>query len=84
MIEYLESGTVKTMLYVVAICILIYFVYSTFFEGSDSDSEEEFANNSSIRDDAAGDKPFSRLSLKEQIQYLEDKQDEIISNSRHE
>lgn len=81
--EYLESKTFKTCLYIIVAILIIYVVYTTFFAEEDSDSEE-FDNNSSVRSDAGGDRVFDKLSIKEQVQYLQEKQKSIVNNSRAE
>ncbi len=81
--EYLESKTFKTCLYVIAAILIIYVIYTSFFADEDSESED-FDNNSSVRSDAGGDKSFDKLSIKEQIEYLQEKQKSIVNNSRAE
>lgn len=65
--------TTEVVLYIILAAFAIYLL-CVYFEG--------FGNNSSVRDDPAGDRPFTKLSLQDRVDYLAEKQDAILRSLR--
>ena len=75
-LDFIKFDT-TTILVIILVLALVYYLYTTYFDNV----EEEFSNNESVRSDAGGDRPFEKLSLKEQLDYLEEKQNKLVSSS---
>jgi len=66
-----------TLLYIVLVIVAAYAIYVFYID------YEDF-NNSTVRSDPAGDKSWCDLSIRDKIEYLEEKQSEIIDSSHIE
>ena len=77
----MSNKTFTYGLYAVLALLLIYFIYANYIKSDESDDEddlEEFDNNSSVRSDYGDDRSFDKLSLRDKVNYIKDKQEKIM------
>lgn len=80
----MTNKTLTYCLYAVLALLLIYFIYTNYICSEDSDDDDDevqdFDNNSSVRSDYGDDKNFDKLSLRDKVAYIKDKQKRVIEN----